>query len=136
MGLFLGDYKNTKATRTALKINYAVKNIIRPAYAKQYPSRPVEINHTTGIDTSQVLAVRAGIRGSNDVAWIGKAANHAAKLTTLPHSHSSYITAAVFNKMNDEAKYGGAEKKLMWEKRLWTPMNNAEIYGSTWWWGI
>lgn len=136
MGLFLGDYKNTKAVKVALRIHYAVRNIIQPAYAAAYPSTPVSINHCVGVDTSSVLAIRAGIRGSNDIAWIGKAANHAAKLTSLPHTHPSYITAAVFNKINDEAKYGGAQKSLMWEKRLWTPMNNAEIYRSTWWWKV
>ena len=136
MGLFLGDYKNTSATRVALKINYAVKKIIQPAYDAQYPAKPITISHCVGVDTSPVMAIRAGIRGSNDIAWIGRAANHAAKLTSLSHDHSSYITAAVFDKIANDAKFGGSDKRLMWEKRLWTSMNNAEIYRSNWTWKV
>lgn len=134
MGLFRGDDKERRAARTALKINHAVKVVVRPAFEKQYPETSIEINHCVGVDVSSVMAVRAGIRGSNDLAWIGRAANHAAKLTSLPHTHPSRITAAVYDRLSNAELLGGPEKKPMWEKRLWTPMNNAEIYRSNWRW--
>lgn len=136
MGLFLGDSKNTSAVRTALKINYAVKKIIQPAYDAQYPSKPIPIRHCVGVDTSPVMAIRAGIRGSNDIAWIGRAANHAAKLTSLPHTYASRITAAVYARLKDNEKLGGPQRKPMWEKVNWTPMDNAEIYRSSWTWTV
>src|SRR4029077_1718994 len=37
MAVFIGDFKNTCATRTALKVNYCVKNIVCPALKRQYP---------------------------------------------------------------------------------------------------
>lgn len=136
MGIFLGDSKNRSASRAALKINYAVKNIVQPAYDDAYPNTPYTIRHCVGIDTSELMAVRAGIRGSNDIAWIGRAANYAAKLTSLPHTHASRITAAVYTRLADREKFGSAENKPMWEEVSWTPMNNARIYRSTWWWKV
>lgn len=119
-----------------MKINHVVKKIIQPAYAAAYSSSPITINHCVGVDTSQVLAIRAGIRGSNDIAWIGRSANHAAKLTSLPHTHSCYVTAAVFDRMNEEVKLGGADKRAMWEKVTWNAMNGAIIYRSNWTWKV
>jgi hypothetical protein len=37
--------------------------------------------------------------------------------------------------MNDEAKYGGQDKKLMWEKRIWTE-KQMTVHRSSWWWPI
>ncbi|MGB6659152.1 MAG: hypothetical protein WBE90_08670, partial [Xanthobacteraceae bacterium] len=39
--------------------------------------------HCTGIDTSEVLVVRAGIRNNNDLIWVGSAPNVTAKLSAL-----------------------------------------------------
>jgi class 3 adenylate cyclase len=36
MGLFIGKSKNTTAAKTALKINWAVRNLINPALREQY----------------------------------------------------------------------------------------------------
>src|SRR2546421_10215850 len=37
MAVYIGDSKNTSAAKTALKLNYAVTQIINPALAAQYP---------------------------------------------------------------------------------------------------
>jgi len=135
MAVFVGDSKNTSAVRTALKINYVAREIIRPAIKQQYPNVTYVLNHVVGIDTSKLLVARTGVRGANDLVWVGCAANHAAKMAALPHEFPSYITAEVFNNMNDEAKYGGSDKRLMWEQRNWTAMNRT-VYASTWHWKI
>lgn len=80
MAIYLGDSKNTSAVRTALKINWACKQLIQPAIQNQWPNTTYNLKHTVGIDTSKLLVARAGIRGANDLVWIGRAANHAAKL--------------------------------------------------------
>ena len=83
MAVYTGDYKNTKAVRTALKINYAVHHIVRPALKAQYANSTFQLNHVVGIDSTQLRTARIGARGDNDLVWIGRAANYAAKLTTL-----------------------------------------------------
>lgn len=136
MAVFTGDTKNSSAAKAALKINWAVQNIINPAIKAQYPNTSFKVQQAVGIDTSSLWIARTGIRGSNDLVWVGRAANFAAKLCGVRQAgHSSFITEDVFNKLSKEAKYGGNPERLMWEKLMWTEMG-ITIYGSKWTWGI
>jgi class 3 adenylate cyclase len=133
MAIFTGGSKNTSAVRCALKINYAVCEIIRPAIATQYPSTTFVFKHVVGVDTSQLRVARIGVRGDNDLVWVGRAANYAAKLTSLSGT-ATWITHSVYDQMNAEVKYtNGAH---MWESRRWTSMNDMSVYRSSWWWRI
>jgi class 3 adenylate cyclase len=133
MAIFTGGTKNTQAVRAALKINFAVHSIIRPAIKTQYADSAFDLNHVVGIDSSQLRAARIGVKGDNDLVWIGRAANYAAKLTTLP-GKPIWITKTVYDKMNDEVKL--AQGTNMWEVRQWTAMNNLQIYCSNYTWRI
>src|SRR5690606_39629646 len=123
----------------ALQIKYAVSKIIRPKFEAKYDSvrdASFTISHGVGVDAGTVLAVRAGARGSNDLIWIGRAPNLAAKLSDLrePPYHS-FITATVYNMLNDSSKYGGKESKNMWERRDWNFLGqNIHVYRSSWQW--
>jgi len=129
MAVFAGKTKNTSAVRSAMKINYAVNKIIRPAISKQYPNQNFTLKHVVGVDTSQIRAARIGVRGNNDLVWIGRAANYAAKLTSLS-SKPLWITKAVHDMIMDDVKY--SQGKPMWEGRRWSDMNNIDIYCSAW----
>ena len=83
MAVYLGDGKNSSAARTALKINWTVKNVVNTAIKKQYPNTSYSVAHAVGIDTGKLFVARTGIRGSNDLVWVGRAANYAAKLCDL-----------------------------------------------------
>lgn len=130
MAIFTGDSKNTSAVRAAMKVNYAVEQLIRPAIAKQYTNTNFMLKHVVGVDTSPLRAARIGVRGYNDLVWIGRAANHAAKLTNLSEK-PLWITKAVYDVMNKDVKHSG-DGRDMWERRIWKSMNNMEIYCSTW----
>jgi class 3 adenylate cyclase len=133
MGIFVGDSKNTSAARTALKINYAVEKIIRPEFAAYYTSSSFVVKHVIGIDRTILRAARIGVHGDNDIVWVGRAANYAAKLCTLSE-RPVWITKAVYDNLRDELKY--TNQVHMWERRLWSQMNNIEIYSSHWWWPV
>jgi class 3 adenylate cyclase len=133
MAIFTGDTKNTSAVRCALKINYAVCEIIRPALKAQYPNLNFTLKHVVGVDTSRMRTARIGVRVDNDLVWIGRAANYAAKLTTLPDK-ATWITKSVYDQMFNEVKY--SQGKNMWEERIWKAMNNMPIYCSTYRWRI
>lgn len=133
MGIFIGNTPCTDAARCGLRINWAVKNIINPAIKTQYPHRDYVMKQTVGIDVSELRAARTGVRGDNDLVWVGRAANYAAKLTTLDDGYPTWITKAVFDRMQDSSKYA-SDRRLMWKKRLWTKMNQMEIYCSNWYW--
>lgn len=134
MGVFLGDRKNTSAVRCALKINWAVKNIVQPKLKQRYKNSKYVMRHVTGIDSTKIMATKAGIRNSNDIVWIGKAANHAAKLSSMSDEYPTWITDSVYDKIHKSAKF--SNEKNMWEKRIWTSQHNRRIYRSTYWWEI
>jgi class 3 adenylate cyclase len=136
MGLFLGDSKNTIAAKTALKINWAVSMIINPALRTQYGDDAYQVAHVIGIDTSSLLAARIGVRNDNDIVWVGRAANYAAKLTSISTGHPIYITGDVFDKLHKSSKWGGIPSTLMWERANWIPMNDLTVYRSNWTWAI
>jgi len=135
MGVFFGGTKNTDAVRCGLKIHWAVENIIMPKLKAQYQNTKYVMKHVVGIDTSKIMVAKAGIRNSNDIVWIGRAANHAAKLSAFSPDTPTWITDKVYDQMLDSAKYDGNGKN-MWEERKWTPQNNRRIYRSNYWWKI
>lgn len=132
MAIFTGGSKNTAAARCAMKINYAVTHIIQPALRAQY-STEFELKHVVGIDTSQLRTARVGVRGDNDLVWIGRAANYAAKLTN-ESGMPTRITKAVYDQLSSDLKVHDGQN--MWQQGYWTSMNNMEIYSSAYWWTI
>jgi len=134
MGVFIDDLQSTNATKCALRINYAVTKIINPALKVQYPSSGYAVKQVVGIDTSPIRVARTGVRGDNDLVWVGRAANFAAKLTELSLGPPTWITKAIFDKIANDAKYGGSNNELMWKSWNWSQQGDIPIYSSTWWW--
>lgn len=134
MAIYIGDSKNTSAARTSLKINYCRVEIINPLLAKRYPSLQYMLKHVVGIDRSDLHVSRAGVRGANDLVWVGRAANYAAKLSDLSSDYPSRITKDVYDRIRDELKYTNG--RSMWEAATWTDMNNFPIFRSTWRWRV
>ena len=132
MAVFTGASKNTTAVRAALKINYAVTHIIQPALIKRYPKTKFELKHVVGIDNTQLRAARIGVKGDNDLVWIGRAANYAAKLTSLADK-TTFITEAVHSQLREELRESNGLP--MWVKEWW-PDKGIWIYSSTWWWRL
>lgn len=135
MAVYVGESKNTNAVKTALKINYAVTEILKPAIQAKYPKNTYVLKQKVGIDASELFIARTGIRGNNDLVWVGNAANNAAKMAALSTAYPTYISADVYNSLNESAKYGGDPRRNMWTD-LGTSALGYRIYGSTWWWSI
>lgn len=130
MGVFIGDAKNSNAAKCGLNLNYAVRHIIGPAIKAKHPNDSYVLKQKVGIDSSSLFVARTGIRGSNDLVWVGRAANYAAKMATLTSNYPTYISADVYAKLNEEAKYGGASKSNMWTD-LGSSALGFRVYGST-----
>jgi len=135
MAVYIGESKNTKAARSALKINYTVTEIINPLIKKHYPSTNYRVKQVVGIDTSDLFVARTGIRGSNDLVWVGRSANYAAKLCSLSPDYPSRLTETVYNQLYESLKYSN-DGRSMWELDGWENINGIRIYRSTWWWSI
>ena len=138
MGVFIDDYKNTSAAKCALHINYAFLKIIKPKLEAKYEvfrNGTYKLAHCVGVDTSEVLVIRGGIRNNNDLVWVGRAPNVVAKLSSIRNSpYHSYITETVYDIMNEEAKT--SDGKSMWEKRTNSDVVEGidTIYRSSWTW--
>jgi class 3 adenylate cyclase len=133
MAVFIGDTKNTSAMKAALHINSTVLNIVNPKLKEVYPNETYLVKHVVGIDTSEIWIARTGIRGSNDLVWVGRSANYAAKLCSLREGYySSWVTGTVYNSSHKSAKYSAQKEELMWEQRTWTDYNMT-VYRSNWW---
>ena len=135
MGVFIGDTKNSKAAKSGLQINWATKNIVNSLINKKHPSTAFELKHRVGIDTSKLFIARTGIRGSNDLVWVGNAANNAAKMAALDPEYPTYISADVYRMLMDWARLGGDPKRDMWTN-LGSSDLGYEIYGSTFCWAL
>lgn len=135
MGIFIDGAKNTAAARCGLKINYAVGQIINPALKAQYPNDGYALKHAVGIDRSDIFAARTGVRGSNDIVWVGRAANYAAKLATLrDEGYATFITKSVYDKMWESMRVKESTGENRWEARSCSTLPGITIYRSSWRW--
>lgn len=135
MGVFIGKSQTTPAAKAGLKINYAVQKILNPALQKQY-STDYGVKQVVGIDTSPIRAARTGVRGDNDLVWVGRAANHAAKLTEIKRTERTWVTKEAYDYMLDEAKLRKSDGAAMWKPYRWSQMDDRRVYGSTWIWKV
>ena len=134
MAVYLGDSKNCDAVRTALKINYSVREIINPAIKDQYPRTSYAVEHVVGIDTSNLFVARIGVRGDNDLVWVGRAANYAAKLSDGAGAPSQ-ITTDVYNRLHKALKHD-KDGRNVWVQDTAPALGNKTIYTSTAWYSI
>ena len=130
MAVYIGDSKNSDAARTTLKINYAVLEIINPAIKATYPDAGYSVRHSVGIDTCDLFIARTGIRGANDLVWVGHAANYAAKLSGRS-GPASKITADVYSKPDESVKIGSNGQNV-WSTTMAPEIGYKTIYTSTW----
>jgi class 3 adenylate cyclase len=133
MGVFVGRSKNFRAADAALKINYAAQRIIMPAFSQVYTTTDYTLGHCVGIDTSNLLVARTGVRGSNDLIWVGRAANYAAKLSNLRSVYRSVITADVYRKLSNNSRYSRRDGRNMWTRITDEALSGVALYGSSWW---
>lgn len=133
MAVYTSRNRHDKAVRSALKINYAVREIVNPAIADLYKS-DYQVKHSVGIDTSELLVARTGIRGANDLVWVGRAANYAAKLSGRC-GPPTQITAEVYDRMTQSCVIG-SNGQNMWAQATAPEIGHGKIYTSTWTWKV
>lgn len=132
MAVFFEGNKNTNAAKTALNISWATK-MVNEELKAYYTSTNFTVKQAVGVDSGKLFVAKTGIRGSNDLVWVGGAANYAAKLCALrDDTYTSWITSSVYDMLLDEAKYG-PNKQLMWTQKTWTKYNRT-VYASSWYW--
>jgi len=137
MGVFVGERKNSRAATCVLKMNYVVTKIISPKVTNHFTQlreTGFEVSHCVGIDSSNVFAIRAGQRGSDDLVWVGRAPNLAAKLSELrQENYRTFISESAFSVLSDEVKI--YDNREIWKRMNWSYIGEPIIiYGSSWTW--
>ena len=135
IAVYIGNAKNTSAVRSAMKIKWARDEILEPLRKEFYPNNTYAIKHVIGIDTSKLFVARTGVRGANDLVWVGRAANYAAKLAALPEDYATYITDDVHDHMHAEVTTS-SDGRDMWNETEWDTFDDSTIYRSNWSWKI
>lgn len=140
MGIFIGDSKRSNAAKCCLKMNWAFLNVVRPTIESKCTALKAKgyvLEHSAGVDVGEVLVVRAGVRGSNDLISIGAAPNVAARLSDLREApYRTFITKAVYDRLSKESKIA-KDGRNMWEARSLTIKGQAtSVYRSHFWWTI
>ena len=95
-----------------------------------YANNSIQVNHSVGIDTSEIHVARIGVRGEgdNDLVWVGRAANRAAKLTALgTPEYPIWVSQQVYLKMNPPLR-NYVNGNSAWEARTWKTMNDSIVY--------
>jgi class 3 adenylate cyclase len=137
MAMFIGDTQKNDAVRAAMKIKWAVTNIINPAIKAKWPKVEFVLKQVIGIDASPIHAVRIGVHRDNDLVWVGRAANYAAKLCAADSSRI-WITSDVYDGL--DANHRNSGEVSMWTKwgKPWaaTPKHSIDGYSTTYSWTI
>lgn len=127
MGVFIGDNKENTAVRAAFYVRGVRDSILKPELLKVW--KPAEdVTHKVGVDASELWVANTGIRGNTDYVWVGDAANNAAKMSALDAKYSTYITKAVFDKL-DAGLTKGSSGSAFWYTLNATGLGYT-VYGS------
>lgn len=124
MALYVGASQSDDAVGTALELNYAVTEIINPTFQRVYRDAHRKLQFTVGVDSGRVLAIKVGVRAVGELAWIGGAANYAAKLNSfegLDHDYPIRITKQTYDKLTKDSLFG-SDGSMMWAG----PYNNLK----------
>jgi adenylate cyclase len=118
-------------------MNHVVTKTLRPTAEEKFPSLQSKgfiIDHCVGIASSEVLVVRGGVRGSNDLVFVGSAPNIAAKLSELRKSPwRTYVTWQIYNGLRGDCKV--TDGTNMWTAVKCTLGNETwSCYKSNWTW--
>lgn len=142
MAIFLGDSRADNAVIAAMKIHWAMRNIVMPAFRARYGEDCWDLKHTVGIDDGPLLAVKTGVRDDNDLVWVGRAANYAAKLNSFKGLDPSYpirVTAEVFNLLTTKTIIT-SDGRAIWDGgdngNGFTDLESRRHFRSCFWWAI
>lgn len=136
MGIFIGDDKEDRAGKCAFEMTWVVQKVLAPAAYEMEPGlrhAGLAIKHGCGIDSGQILAVRGGAVGNNDVVWVGRSPNLAAKLSSVREPpHYIYASDSVFRSLSPKYRFG-PQGEAFWELQQ-VPFGgeNVRCYRSHW----
>jgi len=121
LAIFIGDYHSSNAVKAAMQVDWFVWNVLQPKFRRYFSNNQAALGQALdfeigcGLDDGEIFAVRVGIKGTNDVAWVGRCTNASAKLaSSVSTPHNVAITRDVYSRMVDDRKYYSTSGAHMW----------------------
>jgi adenylate cyclase len=112
LAIFVGARRSNNAVTAAMQVKRFVLNVLEPQFRRYFANNQKAIGNAldfsvgAGLDDGTIFAVRVGIRGTNDVAWVGRCTNTSAKLSNITRSPNNVaITRAVYQRLNENRKF-------------------------------
>jgi len=118
MAVFVGADYVDRAAKAAFALAACKESVILPALRAYWDleSTAWKFNYASGLDKSELTVIRAGPRGSNDLVWLGSAANHAARLSSK--RDVGYATFVTLRFVESVTWYEKTNSGLyVWERR-------------------
>ena len=143
LAFFMGDTRTSPAVKSAMQIDWFVGNVLRPRFRKYFENNPSALGKAldfeigAGIDDGWIYAVKVGIKGTNDVAWVGRATNTAAKLSNVGKGDGNiYITGIAYDRLHNWAKLSSGTN--MWSDMTFMDIagTNRGVRSTTYWWKL
>ncbi len=143
LAIFRGDSRHDNAVKAAMQIKYFVDEVLEARFRRYFANNQTAVGNALGfdvgmgIDDGTIYAVRVGIRGTNDVAWVGRATNTAAKLSNVAVRPANVaVTDAVLGKLSGDRLHAG--QNYMWSGGIEREFGGVErtVYMSTYRWVI
>lgn len=131
MAVFSGERKCSNAVKTAMKIKWAVQNILNPKL-----DEPLKVG--LGIDYGKTMVTKIG-KGrdinNSDLVWIGKACNYASHLSGYG-SNQTIISTRTYNRMSEDCKISNGRNMWTLENLKLKDGKIINVYKSNWGWVI
>lgn len=137
MAVFVGVDASTSAVCAGLEINWCFQALLTPLFQAQYPmfvTGGYRLAQAVGIDGGDISVVRGGIRANNDIVWIGRAPNVAAKLSNLRvPPYATFVSEDLFQSLPSWFQFAPGTPVLFWDNLQPGTIPVANIRCTRWW---
>ncbi len=111
-----------------MQARWFVRAILQPKFERYFSGNRTALGQALGfeigcgLDDGEIFAVRVGIKGTNDVAWVGRSTNTSAKLASgVSTPQNIAATREVYSMLAASRKYASLDRRHMWsEERVQT----------------
>jgi class 3 adenylate cyclase len=143
LALFRDDGRSDNAVKAAMQVKWFVEQVLQPRFERYFESNrrafgaSLGFDIGCGLDDGDIYAVKVGIRGTNDVAWVGRCTNTSAKLSNLAQPpRNIWITRPVYERLGEGRKLSSGAH--MWSDEFFREIGgiNRAIRLTTYRWSI
>lgn len=140
LALFIGDVRSSSAAKAAMETKWFVQNILGRKMDRYFQNnrqalgQELGLSIGCGLDDGYIYAVRVGIRGTNDVAWVGRCTNTAAKLSNILRPPQQIaLTREVYKRLPEDRRM--SKGRAMWSEEKKGEFGGTERYYRSSEWG-